>query len=75
MKRKSKLEEAYGRNAASKKLNTLEKSRIEWSGFVDEQGINEELKHGNKAGYLDKQDFLGRSEAARYDSWKAGQKK
>lgn len=74
MKRKSTLEQLHG-SQIPRKLNTLEKSRIEWSGFVDEQGISDELKRGNQVGFLDKQDFLGRSERAGYDAWKAGQKK
>ena len=58
MKRKSTLEETHGK---PKKLNTLEKSRMEWSGFIDKEGIAEDLKRGNKNGYLDKQDFLSRT--------------
>lgn len=54
-----------------KKLNTLEKSRMEWSGFVDREGINEDLKRGNQAGYLDKVDFLRQSEAKMHDRHKA----
>lgn len=70
MKRKSMLEES----AKPKKINTLEKSRMEWSGFVDSEGIDDELKRANKNGYLDKQDFLNKSEHARYGQWKSGQK-
>ncbi|KAK6457778.1 bucentaur or craniofacial development-domain-containing protein [Scheffersomyces xylosifermentans] len=42
------------------KLSTLEKSRLDWASFVDKRKIGDELKIHNKAGYLDKQDFLGR---------------
>ena len=44
---------------AKMKLSTLEKSRLDWASF-DKRNINEELKIHNKAGYLDKQDFINR---------------
>lgn len=45
------------------KLSTLEKSRLDWASFVDQNKINDELKSHNKDGYLEKQDFLGRVQA------------
>lgn len=63
--------------ASAQKLNTLEKSRLDWAGFVDKEGISEELKkhtRGDKA-YLDRQAFLGRVEENRDRAWKEGQKK
>lgn len=63
--------------ASTQKLNTLEKSRLDWAGFVDKEGISEELKkhtRGDKA-YLDRQAFLGRVEENRDRAWKEGQKK
>lgn len=47
------------------KLSTLEKSRLDWASFVDKRKIGDELKLHNKAGYLDKQEFLGRVELKR----------
>lgn len=43
-----------------KKLNTLEKSKMDWLGYVDQEGIKDELTLHNKDGYLQKQDFLSR---------------
>lgn len=63
--------------ASTQKMNTLEKSRLDWAGFVDKEGISEELKkhtRGDKA-YLDRQAFLGRVEENRDRAWKEGQKK
>lgn len=63
--------------AQAQKMNTLEKSRLDWAGFVDKEGIGEELKkhtRGDKA-YLDRQAFLGRVEESRDRAWKEGQKK
>lgn len=45
------------------KLTTLEKSRLDWASFVDKKRLKDDLALHNKAGYLDKQDFLGRVEA------------
>lgn len=66
MKRRSILDEEAGL-AKVKKINTLEKSRMEWSGFVDKEGINDELKRANKNGYLDKQDFLNKTHSLQHD--------
>jgi len=51
------------------KLNTVEKSRHDWAGFVDKAGIAEELdEHGkSKASYLGRKDFLNRTENIRED--------
>lgn len=40
------------------KLTTLEKSKIDWASYVDNEGINHELALHNKDGYLAKQEFL-----------------
>ncbi|ORY84152.1 bucentaur or craniofacial development-domain-containing protein [Leucosporidium creatinivorum] len=47
------------------KLNTLEKSKLDWNKFVDKEDLSDSLTHARKDGYLDKQDFLGRTEQAR----------
>ena len=46
------------------KLNTVEKSRHDWAGFVDKEGIAEELdEYGkSKASYLGREEFLIRAE-------------
>lgn len=51
------------------KLTTLEKSRLDWASYVDEEKIQDDLALHNKAGYLDKQDFLGRMDAKRDDQY------
>ncbi|EGV63140.1 swr complex subunit [Yamadazyma tenuis] len=51
------------------KLSTLEKSRLDWACFVDQNKINDELKLHNKDGYLEKQDFLGRLQAKQDESY------
>lgn len=44
------------------KFNTLEKSKLDFAQFVDREGLNDELVHNTKDGYLGKQDFLSRVE-------------
>lgn len=51
------------------KLTTLEKSRLDWASFVDKKSIKDDLALHNKAGYLDKQDFLGRMDAKRDEQY------
>ena len=59
------------------KLNTIEKSKLDWAGFVDKEGIQEELDGAGKAkeGYLGRMDFLGRVEAKREEEAKSARKK
>lgn len=59
------------------KLNTIEKSKLDWAGFVDKEGIAEELDDASKAkeGYLGRLDFLGRVEATRDEQLKSVKKK
>ena len=45
-----------------KKLNTVEKSAMDWAGFVDKEGIKDELDAAgkSKASYKARQEFLAR---------------
>ncbi|TRX94738.1 hypothetical protein FHL15_004199 [Xylaria flabelliformis] len=51
--------------AKAKKLNVVEKSRMDWAGFVDKEGIKDELELAGKSkeSYVSRQDFLQRVEA------------
>ena len=51
----------------AKKLNTVEKSRMDWAGYVDREGLKDELALAgrSKESYAHRQDFLARSEARR----------
>lgn len=59
-----------GSKDQGRKLNTIEKSKMDWAGYVDKAGIKEELTVAEKAkdGYLGKMDFLGRVDAKREDN-------
>ncbi|KAG5942637.1 swr complex subunit [Claviceps sorghi] len=56
-----------GKAAQAKKLTTVEKSRLDWAGYVDKEGIKDELELASKSkdSYASRQDFLARSEAIR----------
>ena len=60
-----------------RKLNTVEKSRMDWAGYVDQERLGEELERAGKArgGYLERMDFLGRSEIRREEGWREGRRK
>jgi len=53
--------------AEAPKLNTIEKSKLDWAAHVDQEGISDELDEHRRAkgGYLERMDFLGRTEAKR----------
>ncbi|OAA55067.1 Craniofacial development protein 1/Bucentaur [Niveomyces insectorum RCEF 264] len=52
---------AAARKEQAKKLNTVEKSRMDWAGFVDREGIQDELVLAGKSkgAFVDRQQFLG----------------
>ena len=49
------------------KLNTVEKSKMDWAAHVDQEGLKDELEEHAKAkgGYLGRMDFLGQVERRR----------
>lgn len=51
------------------KMGTLDKSKMDWDKFVNEEGIKEELHTHNKGkdGYVEKQMFLERSDYRRFE--------
>ena len=53
---------ALGKDA--KKLNTVEKSAMDWAGFVDKEGIKDDLTAASKSrgAYKARQEFLARVE-------------
>ncbi|CAG8477079.1 8014_t:CDS:2 [Paraglomus occultum] len=57
------------------KLNTLDKSKLDWNKFVDKEGIKDELKYHNKNGFIEKQDFLQRTYSRQEADLKAMRKK
>ncbi|KAF4944406.1 hypothetical protein FGADI_12716 [Fusarium gaditjirri] len=56
-----------GKEAQAKKLNVVEKSRMDWAGYVDMEGIKDELELAGKSkdSYIAREDFLAKSTALR----------
>ncbi|KAL3480352.1 bucentaur or craniofacial development-domain-containing protein [Aspergillus californicus] len=54
-------------NARGPKINTVEKSRMDWAAYVDKAGIEDELRVHSKAkdGFLGRMDFLDRVDSNR----------
>lgn len=50
---------------------------MDWAGYVDKERLGEELERAGKAkgGYLEKMDFLGRSEIAREEGLREGRRR
>ncbi|KAL8721037.1 MAG: hypothetical protein Q9181_007792 [Wetmoreana brouardii] len=59
------------------KLNTVEKSKLDWASHVDNAGLKEELEVAEKAkgNYMGRAEFLGRSEAKREEDLKNARRK
>ncbi|GAA5963373.1 hypothetical protein JCM21900_000585 [Sporobolomyces salmonicolor] len=58
------------------KLNTLEKSKLDWTQYVSkEDGLSDTLAHARKDGYLEKKDFLDRVEMRKEEGWEKGRKR
>jgi hypothetical protein len=51
----------------AKKLNTVDKSKMDWAGFVDKEGLRDELVNAEKAkgAYLGQREFLDRVDGKR----------
>ena len=59
--------------AIGPKLNTVEKSKMDWAAHVDQEGLKDELdEHARaKEGYLGRMDFLGQVEQRREEEARA----
>ncbi|KAJ2809937.1 Craniofacial development protein 1 [Coemansia furcata] len=62
----SQLAEAVESRRA-KKENTLEQARKEWTGFVAAEGIRDDLNQANKDGFVERQEFLRRTDERTYE--------
>ncbi|XP_063828249.1 nucleolar GTP-binding protein 2 [Ostrinia nubilalis] len=51
------------------KLSTLEKSKLDWTTYKQQEGLDEEIQSHNKgkSGYLDRRDFLERADLRQYE--------
>ncbi|KAF9930550.1 swr complex subunit [Linnemannia zychae] len=77
IRKKSQLDELAATYGVKKppKLNTLEKSKLDWKNFVGKEGIEDELKRHNKDGYMEKVAFLQRTDERRDQEYQQLKKK
>ena len=59
------------------KLNVVDKSKLDWYSYVEQEGLGDELKMAGKAktGYLDRTDFLGKVEARKEEEMRRARMK
>ena len=59
------------------KLNVVDKSKLDWYSYVEQEGLGDELKTAGKAktGYLDRTDFLGKVEARKEEEMRRARMK
>ncbi|TMW57112.1 hypothetical protein Poli38472_003037 [Pythium oligandrum] len=70
-KSKQKLDDVLASFEGPKKINTIEKTSIDWDKFKEQEGIEDELKQATKDGYIEKQEFLQRMDLKRFEIEKA----
>jgi len=57
------------------KITTLQKSKLDWNQFTEEEGLEDEFVKNRKDGYIQKQEFLQNAEAAETAAYRAGRAK
>lgn len=67
------LSSVLGQIGKKNKLSILEKSKLDWNSFKKEEGIEADLQTHNKGkdGFLEKQDFLQRTDLRQFEIEKA----
>lgn len=63
------ISSVLGQIGKKNKLSILQKSQLDWTGFKRNEGIDEDLQTHNKGrdGYLERQDFLQRTDLRRFE--------
>ncbi|XP_028392279.1 craniofacial development protein 1-like isoform X2 [Dendronephthya gigantea] len=61
------LGSVLGKIGKKPKLSTLEKSKLDWTSFKKDEGIEDELKTSNRDGFLEKQAFLNRVDQKQFE--------
>lgn len=63
------ISSVLGQIGKKAKISTLEKSKLDWDNFKKQENIEEELNTHNrgKDGYLERQDFLQRSDLRQFE--------
>ncbi|PVU89563.1 hypothetical protein BB559_005064 [Furculomyces boomerangus] len=63
--------EAQVEKTLGKKLNTVEKSKLQWDNYVEKEDIKDELTRHNKDGYVEKMEFLQRVDEKQHEYTKS----
>ncbi|CAI8019670.1 Craniofacial development protein 1 [Geodia barretti] len=66
-KKRSGISSVLQSLAKKPKMSTLEKSQLDWNRFKAEEGLEHELTQQRKDGYLEKQEFLQRTDWRQYE--------
>lgn len=74
-KKKSNLENILNSLQAKNNMNTLDKTRVDWGVSKEIEGDQQALTQSTKDGYLEKQNFLQRTEDIAYMKKKEIEKK
>lgn len=63
------ISSVLGQIGKKSKISTLEKSKLDWDNFKKQENIEEEISTHNrgKDGYLERQDFLQRSDLRQFE--------
>lgn len=48
----------------SRKINSVGKSKLDWKGFVKQEGIEDKLKYNRKGGVIENMQFIKKSNPA-----------
>lgn len=67
VKSESALDQMIDAIKDPKKVTTVEKSSMDWDKFKVDKGLEDELAHATKDGYLAKQDFLHRVDHRQFE--------
>jgi hypothetical protein len=66
-KKRSGISSVLQSLAKKPKMSTLEKSQLDWNRFKAEEGLEHELAKQRKDGYLERQEFLQRTDWRQYE--------
>lgn len=68
----SGLDGLLGQLKGKNKISTLQKTKIDWNKFTEDEGLEDEFTKNRKDGYIQKKEFLQNAEAAETAAYIAG---
>jgi hypothetical protein len=64
------LESVLSKIKGQKKMTSTQKSALDWNQFKEKEGIEQELQHAAKDGYLEKVAFMERTDLRQFEKEK-----